>query len=39
MRNIFIIAIIVVSIGYMISILVNKYETIKETSNKSTKLK
>ena len=39
MRNIFIIAIIVISLGYMVSILVNKYETIKETSNKSSKLK
>ena len=39
MRNIFIIAIIVISLGYMVSILVNKYETIKETSNKSAKLK
>ncbi len=39
MRNIFIITIIVVSLGYMISILVNKYETIKETSVNNTKLK
>ena len=39
MRNIFIISLIVISIGYMISILVNKYETIKETSTKNSKLK
>ena len=35
MRNIVIIGVIVVSIGYMFSILFTKYETIKATSNKN----
>jgi len=34
MRNIFIIALILVSLGYMISILFDRYENIKETSAK-----
>ena len=38
MRNIFIILIIVVSIGYMFNILINKYERIKETNNQNNKV-
>ena len=37
MRNIFIIAIIVVSMGYMFSILSTKYETIKNTDKTTQK--
>ena len=37
MKNIVIIAIIVVSIGYMFSILANKYENIKSVNNQIAK--
>ena len=37
MRNIVIIAVIVLSLGYMFNILVGKYETIKNTNTPSTK--
>ena len=37
MRNIFIIGIIIISLGYMFTILADKYDTIKKTSPQSTK--
>jgi len=32
MKNIFIITLIIVAMGYMVSIMINKYETIKTTN-------
>lgn len=39
MKNIFIITLIVVAMGYMVSIMVNKYETIKNTNSEINKNK
>ncbi len=39
MKNIFIIALIVVAMGYMVSIMVDKYETIKSTNSEINKNK
>jgi len=39
MRNIFIIVMVVVALGYMVSIMFNKYETIKETNQQIEKQK
>lgn len=39
MKNVLIIALIIVSMAYMVSIMVNKYETIKNTNNEISKNK